>query len=130
VILVLAAGLSLSLWITREAVIVLGRNAERWLNQLTDWIHRRGPLARIGRELRRPAEPEPPALVSLGFMLSIFRRPDHRLVWVSVPARRRSICIPTMRCDLPRSVEHPLAAAGAAGPAIRSLREFSRACCS
>lgn len=81
VILVLAVGLWIALWLTREAVVVLGRNAERWLNQITDWSHRHGPLGRLGAGFADPREPEVPALVSLGLVLFVLSAIAIAVTW-------------------------------------------------
>ncbi len=70
VMLVAAGSLWLAFWVSRRAVLVLGRNAENWLNRLTDWSHRHGPFARLGA-VADPRQPELPALVSLGIVLLV-----------------------------------------------------------
>lgn len=70
VLLVVAVTVWIAWWTTRRIVILLGRNAERWLNAVTDWSHHHGPLGRIGA-FTDPRQPELRALASFGLLILV-----------------------------------------------------------
>jgi len=82
VLLVAAISLWIALWLTRRTVILLARNAERWLNQLTDWSHRHGPLGRLSAGIADPRQPELPALISVGLVVFVLGVAGILSIWM------------------------------------------------
>jgi membrane protein DedA with SNARE-associated domain len=82
VLLVVAVTVWIAWWTTQRLVVLLGRNAERWLNAITDWSHHHGPLGRIGA-FADPRSLELPALASLGLLLIVSGAALIAILWTA-----------------------------------------------
>ncbi|MCC2658349.1 MAG: hypothetical protein K0Q76_3457 [Panacagrimonas sp.] len=59
------------IWAARAAIGLFNNRAERWVRDLLEWSRRHRRLGRFGPGLADPAQPEMPALITVGALLFV-----------------------------------------------------------